>query len=88
MRRTTDCIWTYGQPFSERLAGHLLAAEGYESVHPSQPLGGPDQGADAICLKDGKKWVMASYFPYGQQIPIAIKKKLTDDVEAARHRKP
>jgi hypothetical protein len=31
---------------------------------------------------------MASYFPYGQQIPSAIKKKLTDDVEAARHRKP
>jgi hypothetical protein len=80
--------WTYGQAQSERLAGHILAAEGYESIDPSHPLGGPDQGADATCLKDGKQWVMASYFPTEPQSFTDIKKKLIDDIDAARHRKP
>ena len=80
--------WTYEQAPSERLAGHILAASGYESLDPSHPLGGPDQGADAVCLKHGCRWVMAVYFPYGPQSLTAIKKKLVDDVEAARHREP
>jgi hypothetical protein len=80
--------WTYGQAQSERLAGHILAAEGYESIDPSHPLGGPDKGADAVCRKDGKRWVMASYFPTEPQSFPAIKNKLIDDIAAARHRKP
>jgi hypothetical protein len=80
-------FWTYGQ-LSERLAGHLLAAEGYTSLDPSHPLGGPDQGADAMCLKDGEKWVMASFFEYGPHTFTEIKKKLTADIDAARHREP
>jgi hypothetical protein len=47
----------------ERLSGHILKAEGYESIDPSHPLGGPDQGADAMRVKHGQRWVMASYFP-------------------------
>jgi len=81
-------FWTYDQALSERLAGHLLAAEGYESLDPSCPLGGPDQGADALCLKSGKKWVMASYFPYGPKSFTEIKKKLTLDLAGAQHREP
>ncbi len=81
-------FWTYGQALSERLAGHLLFAEGYRSIDPSHPLGGPDQGADAMCVKDGEKWVMASYFPYGPHSFAEIKSKLESDIDAARHRDP
>lgn len=81
-------FWTYGQALSERLSGHLLYAEGYRSIDPSLPLGGPDHGADAVCTKDGKKWVMASYFPWGPQRFSEIKKKLKDDIDAARERQP
>ncbi|MGB3287476.1 hypothetical protein [Mycolicibacter algericus] len=73
---------------SERLAGHLLFAEGYRSIDPSHPLGGPDQGADAMCVKDGKRWVMASYFAYGPHPFAEIKVKLETDIDAARHRGP
>lgn len=81
-------FWTYGQALSERLAGHLLYAEGYRSIDPSHPLGGPDQGADAMCVKDGEKWVMASYFPWGQDPFTDIMAKFKSDVDAARHRQP
>lgn len=81
-------FWTYGQALSERLAGHLLHAEGYRSIDPSHPLGGPDQGADAMCVKDGEKWVMASYFPWGQDPFADIMAKFKSDVDAARHRQP
>jgi hypothetical protein len=81
-------FWTAGSTLSERLAGHLLAAEKFSSIDPSCPLGGPDQGADAMCVKDGKKWVMASWFPYGPHGFTEIKKKLLLDVAAARHREP
>lgn len=81
-------FWTYGQALSERLAGHLLFAEGYRNIDPSHPLGGPDQGADAMCVKDQQKWVMASYFPYGPHSFAEIKAKLKSDIDAARHREP
>jgi hypothetical protein len=80
--------WTHGQAPSERVSGHILRAEGYEGIDPSHPLGGSDQGADATCVKHGQQWVMASYFPYGPQPFSEIKKKLADDVKAARHRQP
>jgi hypothetical protein len=41
-----------------------------------------------MCLKDGKKWVMASWFPYGPKTFTEAKKKLTHDLEGARHREP
>ena len=41
-----------------------------------------------MCLKDGKKWVMASFFEYGPHTFNEIKKKLTADIDAARHREP
>lgn len=81
-------FWTYGSGLAERLSGHLLYAEGYRSIDPSHPLGGPDQGADAMCVKDGNKWVMASYFPWGQDPFPEIMAKFKSDVDAARHRQP
>jgi hypothetical protein len=73
--------WTYGQAPSERLSSQILMSEGFVALDPSHPLGGPDGGKDALCRRDGKKWVMAVYFPRGQQSLGAIKKKFLGDVE-------
>lgn len=59
--------WTNGQGPSERLAALVLHAEGYEEIDPTHPLGGPDGGKDAMVIKSGQLWVMAAYFPRGQQ---------------------
>lgn len=78
--------WTTGQPSSERLAALVLDAEGYESIDPSHPLGGPDGGADALVKNDGKKWIMAVYFPRGQQTIAEITSKLFADIASAKKR--
>lgn len=59
--------WTRGQAASERLAAQLLRVEGFSSIDPSHPLGGPDGLKDVICLRDGIRWVGAAYFARGQQ---------------------
>lgn len=78
--------WTTGQPPSERLAALILDAEGYESIDPSHPLGGPDDGADALVKNDGKTWIMAVYFPRGQQTIADITSKLSADIASAKKR--
>ncbi|WP_433755827.1 hypothetical protein [Nocardia sp. CA-135398] len=72
--------WTHGQAPSERLAAQVLLAEGYKNLDPSRPLGGPDGRRDAIADRDRKKWIMAVYFPRGQQSVGAIKKKFLADL--------
>jgi hypothetical protein len=59
---------------SERLAAQILHAEGYADIDPSHPLGGRDGGKDALAIRSGKKWVMAVYFPRGQQAFEDIKR--------------
>ena len=75
--------WTSGQAASERLASQVLLSQGFESMDPSHPLGGPDGGKDAVCARDGKRWFMAVYFPNGKKTYAAIRKKYLDDVAAA-----
>lgn len=72
--------WTHGQALSERLAAQVLLAEGYKNLDPSHPLGGPDGRRDAVADRDGKKWIMAVYFPRGQQRIGMIKKKFRADL--------
>lgn len=72
--------WTNGPGPSERLAAQILHHDGYEDLDPSHPLGGPDGGKDALCRKDGKTWVMAVFFPRGQERQGAIRKKLLGDL--------
>jgi hypothetical protein len=59
--------WTYGQSPSERLAYQIVIQEGFTQVDPSHPLGGRDDGKDAICQKNGIKWILAVYFPRGRK---------------------
>ena len=76
--------WTSGQGPSERLAAQVLVADGYTSLDPSHPLGGPDGGKDGLCMKDGQVWSMAVYFPRGRQPFAAIRGKFLQDLEGAR----
>jgi hypothetical protein len=73
--------WTNGQGPSERLAAQILLSEGYTDLDPSHPLGGPDGVKDALCERDGKKWIMAVYFPRGKKRIGAIKRKLSHDIK-------
>src|SRR5690349_15053699 len=73
--------WTNGQAPSERLAAHVLTQEGYTDLDPSHPLGGKDGRKDALCWKGGVLWLMAVYFPRGQQSYADIKKKFLDDAK-------
>lgn len=71
--------WTNGQAPSERLAVQVLYQSGYGAIDPSHPLGGPDGTKDAVMQRDGEKWIMAAYFPRGQQSFTTIKAKLASD---------
>jgi hypothetical protein len=73
--------WTDGQTPSERLAAQVLLNEGFTELDPIHPLGGRDGGKDAIAVLDGARWIMAVYFPRGQQSTRAIRKKFFDDLE-------
>ena len=55
--------WIKGQKASERLAIHILRAEGYRSIDPSHPLGGKDGLIDFVTSRDNIRWIGAAYFP-------------------------
>ncbi len=73
--------WTSGQAPSERLAAQILLRDGFTDLDPSHPLGGKDGGKDAMCRKDGLLWVMAVYFPRGQQPFLTIERKFREDLQ-------
>lgn len=75
--------WTNGQAASERLAAQVLLDEGFDGIDPSHPLGGKDGGKDALSSKQGKKWVMAVYFPRGQKDLAEIRAKFEGDLSGA-----
>lgn len=72
--------WTNGQAPSERMAAQILIDAGYDGLDPSHPLGGKDGGKDAVCSKQGKKWIMAAYFPRGQKDFAEIRAKFEGDL--------
>lgn len=73
--------WTDSQKRAERLAGHILAQDGFTSIDPSHPLGGPDGLKDLTCSKDGISWVVAVYFPNGKQSFSKIRSKFESDAQ-------
>jgi hypothetical protein len=48
---------------AERLCAELLILEGFESVDPQCPLGGPDGLKDVLCEKNRVRCVAAAFFP-------------------------
>jgi hypothetical protein len=71
--------WTAGQTPSERLAAQIVLEGGFGNVDPIHPLGGKDGGKDASLEKDGKRWIMAVYFPRGQHSFADIEAKFRGD---------
>lgn len=76
--------WTRGQAAAERLSGHILDSNGYESIDPSHPLGGRDGIKDMLCIKDDIEWVVGCYFPRGQKVFKTIKEKFLNDLKGVR----
>lgn len=79
--------WTNGQ-HSERLSAQVLLNAGYQDLDPSHPYGGKDGGRDGVCTRDGKRYVMAVYFPRGQKTFTTVKQKLLGDLATARAHEP
>ena len=79
--------WTKGQSVSERLAAQILLHDGFVNLDPSHSLAGQDGGKDATATKDGKRFVMAVYFPRDQQSFTDIKHKFEGDLRGAINNK-
>jgi hypothetical protein len=55
--------WRDGSTQAERLAAAILTLSAYTEIDPQAPLGGPDGRKDIICIKGGRRWIGAVYFP-------------------------
>lgn len=73
--------WDKGSSPAERLSGQIIRAEGFSSIDPSHPLGGPDGLKDILCIRDSIKYFVAAYFPRGQQRFAQIKAKFINDIK-------
>lgn len=79
--------WDREQAVAERLVAQVILIEGYKSVDPSHPLGGPDGLKDIVCEHNDKSYVVACYFPRTRQKYTAIKKKFLGDSEGVHKNK-
>ncbi len=83
---TTLWDWRYGQAQAERLCADLLQVEGFDNIDPQCPLGGPDGCKDILCVREGRRWVGAAYFPPTRSDFSDVKNKFAHDFEGvARH---
>jgi len=73
--------WRSGNTEAERLGAKILIIDGYESIDPQSPLGGPDGLKDIVCEKNGWKYVAACYFGSDQKEYKRIEEKYLHDLE-------
>ena len=73
--------WRFGQTEAERLCAAVMHADGFQSIDPQCPLGGPDGRKDVLAAKDGFSYVGAAYFPTTHQEYKSIKEKFENDLE-------
>ena len=78
------CNWREGNPKAERLAGAILHLEGYSSVDPQCPLGGPDGTKDLLCEKNGWLYIGAAYFPTTIKTYEDVQSKFEGDLEGVK----
>jgi len=74
-------LWRGGQTNAERLAANILQLDGFSSLDPQCPLGGPDGLKDVLCEKNGWKYVGAAYFPTTEKEYKDIKEKYIHDLD-------
>ncbi len=77
-------FWRGGQATSERLAAAVLHLEGFSSVDPQCPLGGPDGLKDVLCEKNDWRYTAAAFFPTTEQTFSAISAKFRHDLAGVR----
>lgn len=80
-------IWREGQTKAERLCANLLDLDGFHSIDPQCPLGGPDGLKDIVCEKNGWKYIGAAYFPTTIQEFKSIKEKFEHDLDGVAKNK-
>lgn len=80
-------LWRGGQASAERLAANVLHLDGFSSVDPQCPLGGPDGLKDVICEKNGWDYVGAAYFPGSEMKFKDIKDKFIHDLAGVEKNK-
>ena len=73
--------WRFGQTQAERLCAGLLISEGFTSVDPQCPLGGPDGLKDVICQKGTLRYIAAAFFPPKPNSFAQIRKKFEHDLK-------
>ena len=76
-------IWGRGASVGESLAAELLKNEGFLSIDPTHPKGGPDGAKDLLCERLGVKYVVACFFPNNSHhVTFAqLKKKFRKDLK-------
>jgi len=77
-------FWRGDQIGAERLSATLLHIEGFSSVDPQCPLGGPDGLKDALCEKNNWNYVAAAYFPTGEKEFRETKVKFMHDLKGVQ----
>jgi fido (protein-threonine AMPylation protein) len=73
-------FWRGDQIGAERLAATVLHIDGFSSVDPQCPLGGPDGLKDVLCEKNGWRYVAAAYFPTSEQKFNSVQDKFRHDL--------
>jgi hypothetical protein len=74
-------FWRGDQIAAERLAATILHIDGFSSVDPQCPLGGPDGLKDLLCEKNGWRYVAAVYFPTSEKDFKAVQDKFIHDLD-------
>jgi fido (protein-threonine AMPylation protein) len=74
-------FWRGDQVGAERLSATILHIDGFSSVDPQCPLGGPDGLKDARCEKGGWNYIAAVYFPNDKKPFRDVKKKFLGDLK-------
>lgn len=77
-------FWRGDQIGAERLSATVLHIEGFGSVDPQCPLGGPDGLKDVLCEKNNWKYVAAAYFSTKEKTFNEVKEKFIHDLAGVR----
>ncbi len=81
---TTLWDWRYGQTQAERLCADILQVDGFSSIDPQCPLGGPDGRKDILCMRQAEKWLAAVYFPPTRSDFKDVTEKFRHDFEGVK----
>ncbi len=76
--------WREGDTKAERLCANVLQLDGFSSVDPQCPLGGPDGLKDLLCEKNDWKYIGAAYFSIEQQSIANVKVKFIHDLDGVK----